>query len=155
MEMRRGASEIVGALIILGITMAMAVSYVSLSAMKVDTQMSSFADIIRARAKAQNQLLSLSYYYQDSNMKLHLFIYNAGKEDAAVSKLFVGAARYDMPQAVIFGDVVFKDVSNGQSTDPVVPARKLVEVIAPSAAAPFDVVVITAEKAYFVWRVTL
>ncbi len=78
---KRGVSEVVGAILIAGIVLAMSMSWVALEAGRSTEQTTSVVDMIRAAQKSQQQSLSLAYYYKQGS-NLNLFLYNYGTENS-------------------------------------------------------------------------
>jgi hypothetical protein len=78
---KRGVSEVVGAILIAVIVLAMSMSWVALEAGRSTEQTTSIVDMIRAAEKSQQQSLSLAYYYEQGN-SLNLFLYNYGVENS-------------------------------------------------------------------------
>ena len=78
---KRGLSEVVGAILIAVIVLAMSMSWVAFEAGRSTEQTTSIVDMIRAGKKSQQQSLSLAYYYKQGN-SLNLFLYNYGVENS-------------------------------------------------------------------------
>lgn len=78
---KRGVSEVVGAMLIAVIVLAMSMSWVALEAGRSTEQTTSIVDMIRAAEKSQQQSLSLAYYYKQGS-NLNLFLYNYGTENS-------------------------------------------------------------------------
>ncbi len=78
---RRGLSEVVGAILIAGIVLAMSMSWVMLEGERYSEQTTSMVDMLRAATKSQQQSLSLAYYYKQDNA-VNLFLYNYGTENS-------------------------------------------------------------------------
>ena len=78
---KRGVSEVVGAILIAVIVLAMSMSWVAMEAGRSTEQTTSIVDMIRAAEKSQGQSLSLAYYYEQGS-NLNLFLYNYGIENS-------------------------------------------------------------------------
>lgn len=78
---RRGLSEVVGAILIAAIVLAMSMSWFILGAERSSEQTTSMVDMLRSAAKSQQQSLSLAYYHKQDN-NLNLFLYNYGTESS-------------------------------------------------------------------------
>lgn len=149
---RRAASEVLGAAIIAVITILMTVAYAGYGLTQAQTQTASISDLLRMSARAQRQLLSLTYYYVDGQGGLHVFIYNLGGEDSTLKTVVVGSTRYDLPNA----QVRLKDALSGQFMDDCrIPPRKLAELTVPAPAGQFDMIVLTDEGGVFIWRLNV
>lgn len=149
---RRAASEVLGAIIIAVMTIVMAAVYASYSLVHVQTQTASISEILRTSAKAQRQLLSLSYYYVDGQGKLHVFVYNMGNEASTLKTVFVGSTGYSLPNP----SVQMRDAVNQQPiSDCVIGPKQLAELITPASAGQIDFLVLTVEGGVFVWRLSL
>jgi hypothetical protein len=85
---RRGVSEVLGAILIAVIVMAMSATYVMLEAGRSTRETMSIVDLIRAAEKRQKQLLSLTYYYKQGD-SLKLYIYNYGEESSTPKLILV------------------------------------------------------------------
>jgi hypothetical protein len=81
LQAKRGLSEVVGAILIAIIVLAMSMSWIILETQTTTKQTTSIIDIIRTASKSQTQSLSLAYYYKQDN-NLHLYLYNYGTENS-------------------------------------------------------------------------
>ena len=78
---KRGVSEVVGAILIAGIVLAMSMSWIMIEGDRSNEQTTSVVDMLRAATKSEQQSLSLTYYYKQAN-HLNLFLYNYGTENS-------------------------------------------------------------------------
>lgn len=149
---RRAASEMLGAIIVAVITIAMSVAYAGYGLTQTQTQTASISDVLRSSAKAQRQLLSLAHYYADGQGKLHVYIYNLGGEDSTLKTVVVGSAKYDVPDA----NVQLRDAFSHQPiSDYRIAPKELVELSVPAPAGQTDLLVLTEEGGIFIWRLNL
>jgi len=81
LKTKRGVSEVVGAILIAVIVLAMSMSWVMMEAGRSSEQTTSIVDMMKAAEKSQQQSLSLAYYYEQGN-NLNLFLYNYGTENS-------------------------------------------------------------------------
>lgn len=85
---KRAVSEVLGAVLIAVIVMAMSATYIMFEAGRSARETMGIVDLIRAAEKSQSQLLSLTYYYrQDSSLKL--YVYNYGKETSTPKMILI------------------------------------------------------------------
>ena len=155
---RRATSEMVGAILIAMITVAMAVAYAAAGRSMVGSQALSMVDVIRAAERRQRQLLSLSYAYKDGEGNLHLFIYNYGSEACTPDKLYIAGQTYTCGS----GSYTF-DMRQAGTNSPFSPSafpidqKQLAELRAkPAPGSPqFDVILTTAEGGIFIWKISL
>lgn len=148
---RRAASEVIGALLIMAVTMAVAIVYAAQWSSHSQMQAASIADVLRERAKAQRQLLTLSYHYYDGNGNLRAYIYNFGSEDSTVRLVVVGGATYAMPHP----QVQMRDACTGSAIqDCKIRPRQLVELRVPAPQGQRDLLIVTAEGGTFSWRLS-
>jgi len=150
---RRATSEILGAILVAVITVAMAVAYAGYGLTQAQTQTASISDVLRASARAQRQLLSLSYYYRSgADGKLYAYIYNMGSETSTLKTVVVGSTKYDMPNP----NVQMRDAVTRQLiSDCTIQPKKLVELSVTAPAGQLDLLVMTEEGGIFVWRLNL
>jgi flagellin-like protein len=81
----KAISEVVGAIIMMGIILAAAVVYFSYAVNQTSTQSSTIADILKQARENQEQLISLVYFeYNSDSNQAHLFIYNYGTVDVVL-----------------------------------------------------------------------
>lgn len=153
MVARRAASEMLGAILVAVITVAMSVAYATYGLTRAQTQTASISDVLRTSAKAQRQLLTVSYYYRSGiDGKLRLYIYNMGSEASTLKTVVVGSTKYDLPDP----NVMMKDMyTNQQITDCMIQPKRLVELSVPAPAGQVDIIVLTVEGGIFVWRLSL
>jgi hypothetical protein len=78
---KRGVSEVVGAILIAVIVLAMSMSWVAMEASHSNEQNTSVVDMMKSAEKSLQQSLSLSYYYKQGN-SLNLLLYNYGTENS-------------------------------------------------------------------------
>jgi flagellin-like protein len=148
---RRAVSEIVGAVLVAMITIAMAVAYVMAGRSTAQSQVLSMVDLIRAAERRQRQLLSLTYAYKDGSGNLHLFIYNYGSETSTPDKLYLAEPTYVMGS----GQYTFDMKQAGTNTPvPCIGSKQLVELTATPAPSQnqFDIILTTAEGGIFIWK---
>ena len=97
---RRGVSEVVGALLMMGVILAAAIVYLSFAVNQTSMQSSTIADVLKRARENQEQLISLVYYYVDyvnESMEVHMLIYNYGTHDVIVSQsIALTASGYEM-----------------------------------------------------------
>jgi len=145
---RRGASEMLGAILVAVITIVMAVAYAGYGLTQAQTQTASISDVLRASARAQRQLLSLSYYYR-SGTNLYAYIYNMGSEPSTLKTVFVGSKNVTDAMQLV-------DAITGASIGYVIPPKTLVKLSVPDIpTGQLDILVITKEGGVFVWRLNL
>lgn len=84
---RLGLSEVIGAILILIIVLAVGIAFILFSMQQMSTQASSIADILKRARENQNQLLSLVYFYFEGS-KVHLYVYNYGTMNITVEKAY-------------------------------------------------------------------
>ncbi len=147
---RRAASEVLGAILVAAITMAMSAAYAGYALTQTRIQTASISDALRSSARAQRQLLSLSYYYSDGQGRLHIFMYNMGGEESTLRTVIVGSARYDAPNIEMKDAVTGRSISNCK-----IAAKQLVEVTVPGQQGQIDLLVLTEEGGIFIWRLNL
>jgi len=154
---RRGASEMLGAILVAVITVAMAVAYAGYGLTQAQTQMASISDVLRASARAQRQLLSLSYYYRSgADGKLYAYIYNMGSEVSTLKTVVVGSSKYDMSNPMDCQYVQMKDACTRQSIgNYAIQPKELVELSVTAPAGQLDLLVMTDEGGIFIWRLNL
>jgi flagellin-like protein len=85
---RRGVSEVVGAVLIMGIVLAAAIGYLSYAMSQTSMQGSTIADLLKRARESQGQLFSIVYTYRDGS-DIHLLIYNYGKIDVILGQAYV------------------------------------------------------------------
>ncbi|MBO3809763.1 MAG: hypothetical protein FGF50_09260 [Candidatus Brockarchaeota archaeon] len=147
---RWAASEVLGAILVAVITMVMCAVYIAYGLVQTQTQTASISDMLRLNAKAQRQLLSLSYYYSDG--KLHIFIYNMGNEESTLKTVVIGSVKYDLPNP----HIRMKDAVTQNPIDNCkIAAKQLVEITAPRQQGQVDLLVLTEEGGVFIWRLNL
>jgi hypothetical protein len=148
---RCAVSEIVGAVLIAMITIAMSVAYVVAGRSVAQSQTLSMVDLIRAAERRQRQLLSLTYQYKDGNGRLHLFIYNYGSEASTPDKLYLAGTAYTGEP----GQRMFDMTQAGTNTTvQFIGSKQLVELIATPAPGQnqFDIILMTKEGGIFLWK---
>jgi hypothetical protein len=134
---RRAVSEILGAILVAVITVAISVVYASAGAHTAESQALSMVDVIRAAERRQRQLLSLTYWYLEGS-NLHLFIYNYGNENSTIKALFVGD--YNVT-GVVGVTVTPKELKEVSFTCP--------------RSGLLDVVLLTREGGIFIWKISV
>jgi len=148
---RRGASEVLGALFIALIVVAMSAAYVMAGRSMAQSQTLSMIDIIRAAERRQRQLLSLTYAYRDGSGNLHLFIYNYGSETSTPDRLYAAGSTYTRGS----GQCTFSMKLAGTNTQvSSIGPKQLVELTATPtpAQSQFDMILTTAEGGIFIWK---
>jgi hypothetical protein len=136
---RRAVSEIVGAVLIAMITIAMSVAYVVAGRSVAQSQTLSMVDLIRAAERRQRQLLSLTYYYKYGN-NLDLYLYNYGNENATIKKLFVG--NFEVTDSRVIGLTV-------------VPKELKYVTFRCDQSGSLDVLLLTEEGGIFIWKINV
>lgn len=147
---RTAASEMVGAILIAMITIAMSVAYAIAGRSAAEGQTLSMVDLIRTAEKRQRQLLSLTYAYKDGNGRLHLFIYNYGSETVKPERLYLAGTVYTEGSG---GNSFSMKDAYGNPVSTIDPSQ-LVELTVPQPPGQpsFDVVLVTAEGGVFIWK---
>jgi hypothetical protein len=133
---RRGASEVVGAIIVALITMGIAFLYAGHALFEVQTRADSMVDLLRRAAKAQRQLLTLSYSYRDGLGRLHVYIYNMGEDNSTIKIAVLGGAEH----AGLVGAVIR-------------PGEMRELVFSNPPPSPTDLIIMTEEGGIFTWRI--
>jgi hypothetical protein len=148
---RRGVSEVLGAMLVAMMAVAISVAYVAAGGLAARQQALSFVDVVRAAERAQRQLLSLTYYYRSEGC-IHLFIYNYGSDPSTPERLVIAGAAYVRGA----GSYAYNMTLAGDSARHVdaIDPRQLVELTATPApeADEFEVALATAEGGVFVWK---
>ena len=152
MGKRRAASEMLGAIIVAVVTIAMSVAYAGYGLTQAQAQTASISDVLRSSARAQRQLLTLTYYCRSGDGRLRAYIYNMGSEDSTLKTIIVGPVKYDLPNA----NVQLRDAVSGQPIgDCRVAPKRLVELSVPAQSGQVDVLVLTEEGGKFIWRLSM
>jgi len=145
---KRGTSEVLGALLVASIVIAMSVSWLTFEATRATRQTMSVVDLIRAAGRRQRQLLSLTYYHKQGN-KLTLYIYNYGEETSNL-KLIV------IDQTIVLPDSM-ENMNTGESASLLpIPPKNLVRLefeVDPSKS-DFVVLLLTNEGGIFSWKLS-
>jgi len=134
--MRRGASEIVGAIIVASITVGIAFLYAGRGLFEVQTRTDSMADLLRKAAKAQRQLLTLSYSYRDGQGRFHAYIYNMGEDNSTIKVAVLGGVQYDNLVGVVIQPGEMEELIFSNPPSP-----------------PTDLIIMTEEGGIFTWRI--
>ena len=144
---RRAVSEIVGAVLIAMITIAMAVAYIVAGRSVAQSQALSMVDLIRAAERRQRQLLSLTYAYKDGS-NLYLYIYNYGSEASTPDKLYINGTAYSYSINQEYGGIV----GNG-CIDP----KELVvlKITMNQLPSQFDAIFTIKEGGIFIWKINV
>jgi len=147
MVKRRAASEMLGAVLIAVITIAMSAAYVMAGSSMAQSQALSMVDLIRAAERRQRQLLSLTYAHRDGS-NLYLYIYNYGSEASTPDKLYIGDAACPHSIYQEYGGTV----GNGR-IDP----KELVvlKTTINPLLSQFDVIFTTKEGGIFIWKINV
>lgn len=150
--MKRGLSEIVGALLVSSIIIAMAVAWVAWESPTLTKQTLSIIEVIRAVEKRQSQLLSLLYYYRSSevNPKLLLYIYNYGRVPATIKNVYIKGV------LIAHERLIVKDAASGRIiTNYLIEPRETVEVTVLGAPVEdtLTILLLTEEGGMFVWEI--
>jgi flagellin-like protein len=144
---RRAVSEIVGAVLVAMITIAMSAAYVMAGRSTAQSQALSMVDLIRAAERRQRQLLSLTYFYKDGS-NLYLYIYNYGSEASTPDKLYISGSAYSYSIYQEYGGTV----GNG-CIDPkeLVVLKTTIDPL----LSQFDAIFTTKEGGIFIWRINV
>lgn len=150
---RRGASEVLGVLLMTAIVMGIAAVWLSTEAPRISRESMGIIEMLRFAARRQSQLLSLLYYYKDSGNNLVLFLYNYGLENSTISSrngiILAG-------NIIPLDQVVIRDAESGKViTNRVIRYKQVVEVIIPNCPPRgiYDLIIRTEEGGVFIWEV--
>jgi hypothetical protein len=157
---RNAVSEMLGAILIALITISMAVTYVSLAGQSASRQAMSLCDLMRVVQKRQRQLLSLAYWSVDGSGRVHLYIYNYGKENATIwdpvtkqyGYIYVQGSRVKVQMYEVRAPA-HRPMSDSEAIRPGI----LVDIsfTPPSQSPTLDILLWTGEGAFFVWKISL
>ena len=143
--MRRGVSEVLGAIVMAVLVLGMTASYVLLEMERSGRETHSIIDLIRKAEKRQKQLLSL-IYYQRSGGSLKVYIYNYGDEASTPQRILTD-------REVPLSQISMKNMDAGEMCSSI-PPKTLVELTLPDpASSNFTLVIITREGGVFSWRI--
>jgi flagellin-like protein len=142
---RRAVSEIVGAVLVAMITIAMSAAYVMAGRSTAQSQTLSMVDLIRAAERRQRQLLSLTYFYKDGS-NLYLYIYNYGSEASTPDRLYISGTECSYSIYQEYG------VGNG-CIDPkeLVVLKTTIDPL----LSQFDAIFTTKEGGIFIWKINV
>jgi hypothetical protein len=144
---KRGASEVLGAIIITVIVMAMSATYVMLEAGRSTRETMGIVELIRAAEKKQKQLLSLTYYYKQGS-SLKLYIYNYGDETSTPKMILI-------EQEVPLSSVSMRNMDTDDTCNNI-PPKILVEIALPAPdQSTFTLALFTEEGGFYSWRITV
>ena len=144
---RRGASEVLGAVLIAVIVMAMSATYVVFEAERSTRETMGIVELIRAAEKRQKQLLSLTYYHKQGN-SLKLYIYNYGEEPSTPKMVLTD-------QEVPLSSISMRNMDTGAACNSI-PPKTLVEIALPAPdPATFTLALFTDEGGFYSWRITV
>jgi|GEM_PF-3783786 len=147
LKSKRGASEVLGAVLIAVIVMAMSATYVMFEAEKSTRETMGIVELIRAAEKRQKQLLSLTYYYKQGN-DLKLYIYNYGEESSTPKMILTD-------QEVPLSSISMRNMDTGAACNNI-PPKTLVEITLPAPSqSTFTLALFTDEGGFYSWRITV
>jgi len=144
--LRRGVSEVLGAIVIAILVLGMTASYVLLEMERSGRETHSIIDLIRKAEKRQKQLLSLIYYQRSGgNSKVYIY-YNYRDEVSTPQRILTD-------REVPLSEVSMKNMDAGEACSSI-PPKTLVELTLPDpASSNFTLVIITREEGVFSWRI--
>ena len=145
---KRAASEVLGALLIASIVIAISSTWLAFEASRATKQTLSVVDIIRAAGRRQRQLLSLTYYHKHGS-NLDLYVYNYGEEVSTIKFIVID-------QTIVLPDSM-ENMNTGEIANLLpIPPKNLVKLelnIDPSKS-DFVVLLLTNEGGIFSWKLS-
>jgi len=163
---RRGASEVLGALLIASLVITMSAAWLMLEANRSTRQTISVVDLIRAAGRKQRQLLSLTYYNMPGESgNLELYIYNYGEEVSTLKMVILTRKTSDGSEltSVVFdasdpnSRLSMWDENTGQRLQrpyEILPKHLVKITFNLGPAEEFVVVLLTDEGGIFSWKLS-
>ena len=147
MRGRRGASEVLGAIVIAVLVLGMSVSYVLLEMGRAGRETLSMIELLRRAERRQKQLLSL-VFYRASGGSLYVYLYNFGEAEAALTRILTDR---EVPPS----EATLRNADTGEVID-VIPPRILVELVIPAPSMDeFTLVLVTDAGGVFSWKLVI